>query len=46
MNKHVGRCTLAHAEKTEIVAPNQYGSQKHHNSRKTVFNKVLLNDIV
>ena len=46
MNKHVGRRTLAHAEKAEAVAPDQYGSQKHHDSRKALFNKVLLDDIV
>ena len=37
---------LAHAEKAKAVAPDQYGSRKHHNSRKTVLNKVQLNDII
>ena len=46
MDKHVGQQTLAHAEKAEAVAPDQYGSRKHHNSRKAVLNKVILNDIV
>ena len=46
MNKHVSRRTLAHAEKAEAVAPNQYGSRKHHNSRKAVLNKVLLNNSI
>ena len=46
MNKHVGRRTLAHAEKAEAVAPDQYGSRKHHNSKELVLDKVLLNDIV
>ena len=46
MNKHVGRHTLAHAEKAKAVAPDQYGSRKHHDSRKAVLNKVLLNDII
>ena len=46
MNKHVGRRTLAHAEKAEVVSPDQYGSRKQHESRKAVLNKVLLNDIV
>ena len=46
MNKHVGRRTLAHTEKAEAVAPDQYCSRKHHDSRKAVLNKVLLNDIV
>ena len=45
-NKHIGRRTLAHAEKAKAVAPDQYGSRKHHNSRKAVLNKVLLNDII
>ena len=46
MNKHVGRRTLAHAEKAEVVAPDQYGSQKYYNSRKAILNKVLLNEII
>ena len=46
MNKHVGRRTLSHAEKAKAVAPDQYGGRKHHDSTKTVLNKVLLNDIV
>ena len=45
MNKHVGRCTLAHAEQAKAVAPDQYGSRKNHDSRKAVLNKVLLNDL-
>ena len=45
-NKHIGRRTLAHAEKAKAVAPDQYGSRKHHDSRKAVLNKVLLNDII
>ena len=45
MNKHVNRRTLAHAEKAESVAPDKYGNHKHHDSRKAVLNKVLLNDI-
>ena len=46
MHKHVNRRTLTHVEKAEAVAPDQFGSQKHHNSRKTTLNKVLLNDII
>ena len=45
-NKHVGRHTLAHVEKVKAVAPDHYGSQKHHNFRKVVLNKVLLNDVI
>ena len=32
MNKHIGRRTLAHAEKAKAVAPDQYGSRKHHDT--------------
>ena len=46
MNKHVGRYTLAHAEKAKAVAPDQYESRKYYNSRKVVLNKVILNDII
>ena len=46
MNKTVRRRTLAHVEKAKAVAPDQYGSQKHHDSRKAVLNKVILNDII
>ena len=46
MNKHVGRRTLVHAEKAKAVAKDHYGSRKHHDSRKAVLNKVLLNDII
>ena len=46
MNKHVGGHTLAHVEKAKAVALDQYSSQKHHNSRKAVLNKVLLNGII
>ena len=46
MNKHIDKRILAHVKKTEALKPNQYGSQKHHDSRKAVLDKVLLNDIV
>ena len=46
MNKHVGRRTLIHAEMAKAAAPDQYGSRTHHNSRKAVLNKILLNDII
>ena len=46
MDKHVGRHTLAHAEKAKTVALDQYGSREHHNSKKAVLNKVILNDII
>ena len=46
MNKHVGKCTLVHAEKAKAVAPDQYDSRKYYNSRKAVLNKVILNDII
>ena len=45
-NKLVGRRTLAHAEKAKAVVLDQYGSRKHHNSRKAVLNRVVLNDII
>ena len=45
MNTHVDRRTLTHAEKAEAVAPDQYDSRKHHDSRKAVLDKVVLNDI-
>ena len=46
MNKHVSRRTLAYAEKAKAVAPDQYGSRKHYDSRKAALNKVLLNNII
>ena len=44
-NKHVGRQTLAHAEKAKAIAPDQYGSRKNHKCINCVTNKVLLNDL-
>ena len=32
MNKNVDKCTLTRAEKVEAVTPDQYDSQKHHQS--------------
>ena len=44
-NKHVGRWTWAHAEKSNTIFPNQYGSRKHRKSINAVLNKVILNNI-
>ena len=45
-NKHVGRQTLAHAEKAKVILSDQYGSRKHHKSINVVLKKVLLNNIL
>ena len=45
-NKHVGRRTLAHAEKANATSPDQYFSHKHHKSINDILNKVLLNNIL
>ena len=37
---------MAHIDQADAVAPYQYGSRKHHDSRKAVLNKVILNNIV
>ena len=46
MNKHFGRCTLAHTEKAKAISPNQYGRRKHHKVSNAVLNKVLYNNIL
>ena len=43
-NKHVGRRTLAHAEKAKAIVPNQYDSRKDYKCINCVTNKVLLNN--
>ena len=45
-NKHVGRRTLAHAEKANAISPEQYGSRKHHKCINAVVNKVVLNNVL
>ena len=45
-NKDLGRRALAHAEKTNAVAPDQYGCCKKHKAINACLNKVLLNDLL
>ena len=39
MNKHIGTHTLVHAEKAEVVAPDQFGSRKYHDSKRQFLTK-------
>lgn len=45
-NKDLSRRALAHAEKANAVAPDQYGCRKTHKAINACLNKVLLNDLL
>jgi len=44
--KHVGRSMMSIAEKTQLLAPEQYGSRKRHKAIDLAVNKVLTFDIL
>ena len=44
-NKRMGRSMMSHAEKYDMLAPEQYGSRKRHKSIDAALNKVLTSDI-
>jgi hypothetical protein len=45
-NKSMARSMMANAEKYNLIAPEHYGSRKHHNAQDQGLNKVLLFDIL
>ena len=45
-NKHMARSFMTNAERYRLLAPEHYGSRKHHNAQDQGLNKVLLFDIL
>ena len=45
-NKDIRRRALSHAEKANVVAPDQYGYHKKHKAINLCLNKVLLNNLL
>jgi len=44
--KHIGRTMMSIAEKTQLLAPEQYGSRKRHKAIDLAWNKALTFDIL
>jgi hypothetical protein len=43
--KHVGRIMMQNAERAKVLAPEQYGSRKHHKATDLALNKTLTYNI-
>jgi len=44
--KHIGREMMRHAERTDSLAPEQYGSRKGHQAISIATNKSLTNNLL